>query len=117
MLSKLRNWYFTSKKRLLPVISYLIRYIEVRVDLTIHFPTYFGVVISLQHFPCITYSAFLRYHASWSSVHGTKMYVTVQYVYIVTRGSELMFIGVIHLIFSRSRHTTLAFYSFESICR
>ena len=31
------------------------------------------------------------------SVHGTKMYVTVQYVYIVTRGSELMFIGVIHL--------------------
>ena len=43
--------------------------------------------------------------------------ITVQYVYIVTRGSELMFIGVIHLIFSRSRHTTLAFYSFESICR
>ena len=63
MLSKLRNWYFTSKKRLLPVISNVIRYIEIRIDLTIHFPTYFSVVISLKHYPCITYSAFLRYHA------------------------------------------------------
>ncbi len=52
---------------------------------------------------------------SWSSVHGTKMYVTVRYVYIVTQGSELMFIGVIHLSLSRSRHTTLAFFSFRSI--
>jgi hypothetical protein len=63
MLSKCRNWYFTSKKRLLPVISYIIRYIEIRIDLTIHFPTYFSVVISLKQYPCIIYSAFLRYHA------------------------------------------------------
>ena len=48
--------------RLLPVISYIISYIEVWIDLTIYFSTYFGVVISLQHYPCITYSAFLRYH-------------------------------------------------------
>ncbi len=63
MLSKCCNWYFTSKKRLLPVISYIIRYIEIRIDLTIHFPTYFSVVISLTHFPCITYRSFLRCHA------------------------------------------------------
>ena len=62
MLSKLRNWYFTSKKWLLPVFSYIIRYIEVRIDLTIYFPTYFCVVISLQHYPCINSSAFLRIH-------------------------------------------------------
>ena len=54
---------FTSKKRLLPVISYIIRYIEIQIDLTIHFPTYFSVVIYLKHYPCITYSAFLRYRA------------------------------------------------------
>ena len=63
MLSKLRNWYFTSQKRLLPVFSYIIRYIEVRIYLTIYFPTYFCVVISLQHYPCITSSDFLHYHA------------------------------------------------------
>jgi hypothetical protein len=63
----------------------------------------------LSTLPCL--------QTSWSSVHGTKMYVTVQYVYIVTRGSELMFIGVIHLILSRSRQTTLVFYSVWSIFR
>ncbi len=64
MLSKLRNWYFTSKIRLLQVFSYIISYIEVRIDLEIYFPTYFGVlVISLQHSPCITSNAFLRFHA------------------------------------------------------
>ncbi len=63
MLSKCRNWNFTSKKLLLLVISFIIRYIEIRIDLLIHFPTFFSVVISLNHYPCISDSAFLRYHA------------------------------------------------------
>ena len=63
MLSKFRNWYFTSQKRLLPVFSYIIRYIEVRIDLTIYFPTYLCVVISLEHYPCITSCDFLHYYA------------------------------------------------------
>ena len=66
----------------------------------------------LQHLPTLP-----CLQTSWSSVHGTKMYVTVQYVYIVTRGSEFKFIGLIHLILSRSRHTTLAFNAFWSIFR
>ena len=61
----------------------------------------------LPTFPCL--------QTWWNSVHGTKMYVTIQYVYIVTRGFEFTFISVIHLILSRSRHTTLAFNSFWSI--
>ena len=121
MLSNLCYWYFTSKKRLLPVIWYIIRYIEVRIYLTIYFPTYFCVVISLQHYQCINSSAFLRFHTfelyGVVYAHGTKMYVTVQHVYIVTRDSEFMFIGVIHLILSRSRHPTLTFHSFWSIFR
>ncbi len=115
MLSKLRNWYFTSKIRRLQVFFYIIQYIEVRIDLAIYFPTYFCVLILLQYFQCLPTLPCLQ--TSWTSLHGTKVKVTVQYVYIVTRGFELMFIGVIHLILSRSRHTTLALYSFRSISR
>ncbi len=85
------------------IFSYLFLCCDVSATLPVH---YFQ---RLPTFPCL--------QTSWTSVNGTKVYVTVQYIYIVTRGSDLMFIGVIYLILSLSRHTTFAFNSFWSIFR
>ncbi len=85
------------------IFSYLFLCCDFIATLPVH---YFQRFTTL---PCL--------QTSWSSVHGIKMYVTVQYVYIVMRGSDFMLIGLIHLILSRSRHATLAFYSFRSIFR